>query len=141
MNRDTHPRARLTAALAVTAVALAACGGDDESSADEAPPSHTVADVRACFEEAGEQVHEIEISFVKIPPDIGVASKAGSADVWVTDDEAELEKVIAQGEELAQLGDPSGPQSELLVSGNAAASVGSSKPEYRSVVEECLPPS
>lgn len=140
MNAHSRFRTSIAALAVISVVGLGACGGDSEESA-EAPPSHTIADVRACFEEAGEQVHEIEISFVKIPPDLGVASKAGSADVWVTDDEAELDKVVAQSEELSQLGDESLPESELVVSGNAVATVGSSKPEYRSVVEECLPPS
>jgi hypothetical protein len=40
------------------------------------------------------------VSLVKVPPDLGVSSQQGSANVWVTDDP---QAVIDQEEELAQL--------------------------------------
>ena len=55
-----------------------------------------------------------------MPPDLGVSSQAGSANVWVTDDP---QAVIDQEEELAQL-----DSSEAVI-----------PPEYRDTVTQCVP--
>jgi len=134
-------KGQLIAALAAGTLMLAACGGDDSGDA-EAPTTHTIDSVTACFEETDQKVREIETSLAKIPPDVDVSSQAGSADVWVAADEAGADAIVAQAEELAQLGDQSLAQPEVVVSGNAVASISTaSSPDYTATIEECLPPS
>jgi ABC-type glycerol-3-phosphate transport system substrate-binding protein len=79
-------RAFALGGLALVALALGACGGGDDD--DERPPTFTVPQVTECFEAAGQKVRKVEVSFAKLPPDLGVSSQAGSANVWITDDEA-----------------------------------------------------
>lgn len=146
MNQPGRTRTALATALAtalvITGLGIAACGGDDDSETDDAPTTHTLADVRACFEDEGQKIREIEVSFAKVPPDIDVSSKAGSADIWVRSDGAAATEVVEQHEGLSDLGDPSLPESDIVVSGNAVATISStSSPDYRAVVESCLPPS
>jgi hypothetical protein len=69
---------------------------------------------------------------------------AGSANVWITDDEAGTQAVIDQEEEFARL-DPADSvtpvEDKVVQSGNAIAVVSSdSSPDYRPTIEECIPP-
>jgi hypothetical protein len=144
MNTITTLRAARSlalAGLALGALALGACGGGDD---DEEPTTTTVAQVTECFEAAGQKVRKVEVSFAKLPPDLDVSSQAGSANVWITDDEAGTQAVIDQEEELSKL-DPADSvtpvEDEVVQSGNAIAVVGSdSSPDYRATLEECIPP-
>ena len=139
MKNFTRARIALAASAVFAAFGIAACGGDD-SDDSEALPAHTLTDVRACFEDEGQKVRDVEVSFAKIPPDIGVSSKAGSANVWVRPDADGAQEVVAQAESLSDLGDQSLPDSEIAVSGNAVATISSSSsPDYAEVVETCLP--
>lgn len=144
MNTISNLRAASTlalGALALGALGLGACGGGDE---DEEPTTITAAQVTECFEAAGQKVRKVEVSFAKLPPDLGVSSQAGSANVWITDDEAGTQAVIDQEEELAKL-DPADSvtpvEDKVVQSGNAIAVVSSdSSPDYRPTIEECIPP-
>ena len=144
MNTISSLRAASTlalGALALGALGLGACGGGDE---DEEPTTITAAQVTECFEAAGQKVRKVEVSFAKLPPDLGVSSQAGSANVWITDDEAGTQAVIDQEEELAKL-DPADSvtpvEDKVVQSGNAIAVVSSdSSPDYRPTIEECIPP-
>ena len=129
-----------TAAIATAAMGIAACGGGDDSTEAETQ-SFTAADVTQCFEDAGEKVRKVEVSFAKIPPDLGIDSQAGSANVWITDD---TQAVVDQEEELSKL-----DQAEALIpvedrvvqSGNVIAVVSSdSSPDYKATIEGCIPP-
>ena len=95
-----HPTARLLAlgALAGAALALGACGGGDEGSDETTTATATVAQVSDCFADLGQHPRQVEASFAKLPPDLGVSSQAGSANVWVTDD---TQAVIDQEEEFS----------------------------------------
>jgi ABC-type glycerol-3-phosphate transport system substrate-binding protein len=141
--RTNMAKRTLIAGLAAAALTVAACGADDDDSETTEPTTaHTLESVTACFEDAGQKVREIETSLAELPPDVDVSSQAGSADVWVADDEAGADAVVAQAEELSKLGDESLPDSEIVVSGNAVASISTaSSPDYATTVEECLPPS
>jgi hypothetical protein len=137
--------ARLLAlgALAASVLALGACGGDDEGSDENASATVTVSQVTHCFEDLGQKVRKVDVSFAKLPPDRGVSSQAGSANVWVTDDEAGTQAVIDQEEEFAKL-DPADSvtpvEDKVVQSGNAIAVVSSdSSPDYRATIEECIP--
>jgi hypothetical protein len=129
-----------TAAVAIAALGFAACGGGDDSTEAEAQ-TFTAAGVTQCFEDTGQKVRKVEVSFAKIPPDLGVSSQAGGANVWITDD---TQAVVDQAEELAKL-----DQAEALIpiedrvvqSGNLIAVVDSdSSPDYRATIEGCIPP-
>jgi sugar (pentulose or hexulose) kinase len=130
------------AALAVGAVALGACGGGGEDSGQTSTATATVGQVSACFEDLGQHPRKVETSFAKVPPDLGVSSSAGSANVWVTDD---TQAVIDQEEEFAKLdqADAVTPVEDKIVqSGNVIAVIGSdSSPDYRDTITECIPPS
>jgi hypothetical protein len=147
MNGNSRPwtaRMLALAALAAGALAIGACGGGDDDSEEGSAPV-TVSQVSDCFENAGQRVREIEVSFAKLPPDIDVSSQAGSANVWVTADEAGTQAVIDQEEEFAKL-DPADSvtpvEDKVVQSGNAIAVIGSeSSPDYRATIEECIPPS
>jgi ABC-type glycerol-3-phosphate transport system substrate-binding protein len=144
-NPNTRGAKRLVlATLVVAGLALASCGGDDEGSGERSSETVTVSQVTECFEDAGQKVREVDVSFAKLPPDIDVSSRAGSADVWVVDDEAGTQAVIDQEEELARL-DPAASvtpvEDKVVQSGNAIAVVSSdSSPDYRATIEECIPP-
>lgn len=128
-------------ALALGALGLGACGGGSEG---EEPTTITVAQVTDCFESAEQKVRKVEVSFAKLPPDLGVSSQSGSANVWITEDEGGTQAVIDQEEELAKL-DPADSvtpmEDKAVQSGNAIAVVCSdSSPDYRATIEECIPP-
>ena len=145
MKRTTNLRAARMLALgglALGALALGACGGGDDD--DEGPTTFTAAQVTDCFDSAGQKVRKVEVSFAKLPPDLGISSQAGSANVWITDDEAGTQAVIDQEEELAKL-DPADSvtpvEDKVVQSDNVIAVVGSdSSPDYRATIEECIPP-
>lgn len=135
------PPMRTQQLAGVTAASLAGCGGDDETTT-AAPTTHTVEDVTGCFEDAGQEIRTIETSLAKIKPDFAVEGGAGSAIVWVEDDEAGAQRVVEQNEELNALGDPDQPQSQVVVSGNAVATISSaSPPAFPATIEGCMPPS
>jgi hypothetical protein len=86
-------------------------------------------------------VRKVEVSFARIPPDLGVSSQAGGANVWITDD---TRAVVDQAEELAEL-----DQAEALIpiedrvvqSSNVLAVVDSdASPDYKATIEGCVPP-
>ena len=128
-------------ALAAAGVAMAAgCGGGDDTTA-AAPTTHTVEELTAYFENAGQDIRTIETSFAKIKPDFAVEGAVGSATVWVEDDEAGAEAVVKQNDQLNALGDPDQSQGEVVVSGNAVATISStSPPAFPATIEECMPP-
>ncbi len=101
-----------------------------------------MSEVSACFDDLGQHPRKVEVSLVKVPPDLGVSSQQGSANVWVTDDP---QAVIDQEEELAQLDSSEAVipiEDKLVQSGNVIAVVDSnSSPEYRDTVAQCVPPS
>ena len=77
---------------------------------------------------------------MKVPPDLGVSSQQGSANVWVTDDP---QAVIDQEEELAQLDSSEAVipiEDKLVQSGNVIAVVDSNSSPERHVAQ-CVPPS
>jgi hypothetical protein len=77
-------------------------------------------------------VRKVEVSFAKIPPDLGVSSQAGGANVWITDD---TRAVADQAEALIPIED------RVVQSGNLIAVVDSdSSPDYRATIEGCIPP-
>jgi hypothetical protein len=81
------------------------------------------------------------VSFAKIPPDLGVSSQAGRANLWITDD---TQAVVDQAEELAKLDEADAliPISDRVVqSGNVIAVVDSdASPDYKATIEGCIPP-
>ncbi|MQA73079.1 MAG: hypothetical protein GEU88_01780 [Solirubrobacterales bacterium] len=88
---------------ATAAVAGAGCGGGDDGPDDAAAETVTLSQVSDCLEGIDQRVRKVEVSFAKVPPDLGVSSRAGSANVWVADDEAGVQAVIDQEEELHEL--------------------------------------
>jgi hypothetical protein len=130
-----------TAAIATAALVFAACGGGDDTT-DADAQTFTAADVTQCFEDAGQKVRKVEVSFAKVPPDLGVSSQAGGANVWITDD---TQAVVDQAEELAKLDEAEAliPISDRVVqSGNVIAVVDSdASPDYKATIEGCIPPS
>lgn len=131
----------IAAAGAVVALALAGCGGGE--SGDDEPEVVTADTVTQCLEGIDQKVRKVDVSFAKLPPDLGVSSTAGSANVWITDGADGVQDVIAQEEELSKLGpaDSLIPVSDrVLTRGNAIAVVSTdSSPDYRSTLEECFP--
>jgi hypothetical protein len=129
-----------TAGVVTAALGFAACGGGDET-ADAESQTFSAADVTQCFEDAGQKVREVEVSFAKIPPDLSVSNQAGGANVWITGD---TQAVIAQAEELAKLDEAEAliPISDRVVeSGNVIAVVDSdASPDYEATIEGCIPP-
>ena len=129
-----------TTAVVTAALGFAACGDDDSGDAESA--IYTAAEVTDCFEAAGQKVREVDVSFAKIPPDLGVSSQAGSANISITDD---TQAVVDQAEELSKLdrGEALIPISDRVVeSGNLIAVVSSdSSPDYKATLEDCIPPS
>jgi hypothetical protein len=130
-----------TAAIATAALVFAACGGGDDTT-DADAQTFTAADVTQCFEDAGQKVRKVEVSFAKVPPDLGLSSQAGGANVWITDD---TQAVVDQAEELAKLDEAEAliPISDRVVqSGDVIAVVDSdASPDYKATIEGCIPPS
>ena len=141
-HKNTASRRLLAGALATAALALGACGGGDDGSDESSSATASVSEVSACFDDLGQHPRKVEVSLVKVPPDLGVSSQQGSANVWVTDDP---QGVIDQEEELAQLDSSEAVipiEDKLVQSGNVIAVVDSnSSPEYRDTVAQCVPPS
>ncbi len=99
----------------------------------------TLSGLTACFEDAGENVRKIESSFSKEPPDAAVEGKSGSALLWVADDSADLEAIKAN-ERKMDYGAGVDVDNLFVESGNAVALLSpSASPDYRAVLEECLP--
>ena len=138
MNRTA--RSIALGALSVTALALGACGGGD--SGDSSAPPATVADVSACFADLGQHPRKVKVSLAKLPPDLGVSSKSGTANVWVTDDP---QAVIDQEQEFSQLDTAQAavPVDEKVVQGGGVIAIvdSSSSPDYRDTIAPCIPPS
>jgi hypothetical protein len=140
---DGNAKLAALAALACGALALGACGGgDDSADSTSATATATVSDVSACFEDLGQHPRKVDVSFAKLPPDLGVSSKAGSANVWVTDD---TQAVIDQESELSQLDSTESVipvEDKIVQGGNVIAVVSSSSsPDYRDTIADCVPPS
>jgi hypothetical protein len=97
--------------------------------------------VTDCLEGAGQKVRKVEVSFAKIPPDLGVSSQAGGANIWITDD---TQAVVDQTEELAKLDEAESLipiEDRVVQSGNLIAVVDSdASPDYRATIEGCIPP-
>ena len=124
----------------VIAGPVAGCGGGDESDGETTTAEPiTLAGLTECFEDAGQRVREIETSFSKEPPDAAVEGKSGSAFLWVADDAAELERIKAN-ERKMDYGEGVDVDNLFVESGNALAELSpSASPDYRAVLEECLP--
>jgi hypothetical protein len=137
----TASRLMALGTLAAAGLALGACGGDDGSDDASSEPT-TVSAVSACFDDLGQHPRKVDVSLVNVPPDLGVSSQQGSANVWVTDDP---QAVIDQEEELSQLDSSEAliPVEDKLVQGaNVIAVVDSnSSPDYRDTIAACVPPS
>jgi hypothetical protein len=129
-----------TAGLVTAALGFAACGGGDDTT-DAESQTFSAADVTDCFGDAGQKVREVEVSFAKIPPDLGVSSQAGGANIWITDD---TQAVVDQAAELAKLDEAESLipiEDRVVESGNLIAVVDSnSSPDYRATIEGCIPP-
>jgi hypothetical protein len=128
-------------ALCVTALALSACGGGDDDSGGSSPPA-TVAQVSACFADLGQHPRKVEVSLAKLPPDLGVSDRSGTANVWVTDDP---QAVIDQEQEFSQLDSAQAavPVEDKVVQGGNVIAVldANSSPAYRNTIARCIPPS
>ena len=128
-------------ALSAAALAFGGCGGGDGDSGESAPPA-TVAQVSACFDDLGQHPRRVEVSLAKLPPDLGVSSKSGTANVWITDDP---QAVIDQEQEFSQLDTAQAAvpvEDKVVQAGNVIAIVdSSSSTDYRDTIADCIPPS
>jgi hypothetical protein len=137
------PVAGTLALLFAVALMLGACGSgsdaaDDSTTTASAEPI-TLAGLTGCFEDAGQKVRKIDVSFSKQPPDAEVSGPSGSAYVWVGADEAALEKVKAN-ERKMDYGPGVDVDNLFVQSGNALAELSpDASPVYMDVLEGCLP--
>ena len=60
----------IAAAVAAVALALAGCGGGE--SGDDEPGVVTADTVTQCLEGIDQKVRKVDVSFAKLPPDLGV---------------------------------------------------------------------
>jgi hypothetical protein len=77
-HKNTVPRRLVAGALAAAALSLGACGGGDDGSDDASSATARVSEVSACFDDLGQHPRKVEVSLVKVPPDLGVSSSRSS---------------------------------------------------------------
>jgi hypothetical protein len=136
------PVAGALALLFAMALMIGACGSgsaaDDSTTTASAEPI-TLDGLTGCFEDAGQKVRKIKVSFSKQPPDAEVSGPSGSAYLWIGTDEAALEKVKAN-ERKMDYGPGVDVDNLFVQSGNALAELSAdASPVYMDVLESCLP--
>lgn len=118
------------------AVSLLGCGGDDGGG----DPNVSETELRACLEQAGAKLRDIDVSFVDPPPDFSAKFSEEEATVWVEDSPegaAEVADANAALDELDTSESDDGPPIEV---GNVYASpfLGPLSDETRATIEDCV---
>ena len=137
------PVAAVLVLVLAMALMLSACGtgsdaADDSTTTASAEPI-TLDGLTGCFEDAGQKVRKIKVSFSKQPPDAEVSGPSGSAYLWIGADEAALEKVKAN-ERKMDYGPGVDVDNLFVQSGNALGELSAdASPVYMDVLEGCLP--
>ena len=94
-------RISIVVAGLILVASLHGCGGGD----DGGDPNVSEAELKACLEEAGANLRDIDVSLVDPPPDFSAKFGSEQATIWVEDSREGAAEVADSQEALKELDD------------------------------------